>query len=241
MTAKAKPPASSRKDSAAAGNLRFWNAVCETDPANTSKVNQRGGFTAICAHSQRMEATKLWGPEGEHWEVDATPSQIEVGNVTLAIVDLQLKWREKASDEWRKCQAQRGSAVLESKGRVDTDAWKKAGTDALTKSLAGMGFNADVFLGKFDDNKYVSEMRKKHAPKADAEASAAEIRDIALIKPLRDSLVALDSDQYRGKPDSEIAAQFRQRAEAAGRDFDKSFIDDQIEAAQTALMRKAST
>ena len=28
-------------------------------------------------------------------------------------------------------------------------------------SLSFLGFNADVFLGKFDDNKYVADMKKK--------------------------------------------------------------------------------
>ena len=44
-------------------------------------------------------------------------------------------------------------------GRVDDDFAKKVATDALTKGLSKLGFNADVFLGKFDDNKYVNQLK----------------------------------------------------------------------------------
>ena len=43
-------------------------------------------------------------------------------------------------------------------GRVDDDFMKKVATDALTKGLSKLGFNADVFMGKFDDNKYVNKL-----------------------------------------------------------------------------------
>jgi hypothetical protein len=45
-------------------------------------------------------------------------------------------------------------------GRIDDDFFKKVATDALTKGLSKLGFNADVFMGKFDDNKYVNKMKE---------------------------------------------------------------------------------
>jgi hypothetical protein len=47
----------------------------------------------------------------------------------------------------------------------DKDLMKKATTDGITKCLSCMGFNADIFLGKFEDNKYVQQMTAEHAPK----------------------------------------------------------------------------
>lgn len=52
-----------------------------------------------------------------------------------------------------------GQKNLEFKGKPDEDAFKKAATDGLTKCLSYLGFNADVFLGKFDDNKYVEGLK----------------------------------------------------------------------------------
>jgi hypothetical protein len=41
---------------------------------------------------------------------------------------------------------------------TDEEAPKKSLTDALTKALSMWGFSADVFLGLYDDNKYVASL-----------------------------------------------------------------------------------
>ena len=48
-------------------NMKLWDAVSRTKPSHTTKVNQRGGFTAIAAQYQIMEATRQFGPIGEGW------------------------------------------------------------------------------------------------------------------------------------------------------------------------------
>ena len=53
---------------------------------------------------------------------------------------------------------------------VDADFAKKIETDALTKALSKLGFNADVFMGLYDDHKYVQMMDEefnKQEPSAD--------------------------------------------------------------------------
>ena len=47
------------------------------------------------------------------------------------------------------------------KMRIDDEWAKKIETDITTKALSKLGFNADVFLGRYDDNKYVNNMKKK--------------------------------------------------------------------------------
>ena len=51
--------------------------------------------------------------------------------------------------------------LVDGKGRIDDEAYKKATTDALTKALSYLGFSADVFLGAFDDNRYVEGLKKE--------------------------------------------------------------------------------
>jgi len=46
-------------------------------------------------------------------------------------------------------------------GTLDDEAPKKAMTDAMTKAFSHLGMSADVFLGKFDDSKYVQEVKKE--------------------------------------------------------------------------------
>lgn len=45
--------------------------------------------------------------------------------------------------------------------KPDADFAKKVETDALTKGLSKVGFNADVFMGNYDDNKYVTQMKEE--------------------------------------------------------------------------------
>ncbi len=137
-------------------NMKLWNAVCETDPDHTKKVNQRGGFTAIDAHYQIQSATEQFGPVGKGWGWDVEYKFVD----KLVVALVTLWWTDKANTYGPVA----GCADLTT-NRVDTDAPKKAMTDGLTKALSYLGFNADVFLGKFDDNKYVQELKKKPEPK----------------------------------------------------------------------------
>lgn len=138
-------------------NLHIWDAVSKTDPRHTKKVNQRGGFTAISAHYQVMSATAQFGPVGIGWGyTNGEP----IFHDHLVIVPVTI-WHGERSNTFGPVY---GSAEWKNnKGYLDADAPKKASTDGLTKGLSQLGFNADVFLGRFDDNKYVAELTKEFA------------------------------------------------------------------------------
>ena len=138
-------------------NMKLWNAVCTTSPDILKKVNQRGGYFAIDAYSQIQKATEQFGPVGVGWgwvieEFTYPP------NDTM-VVHIRLWHKDAGKDEgFSVC----GQASLYTKGadaKPDADCAKKAVTDAITKGLSYLGFNADVFLGKFDDNKYVEGLK----------------------------------------------------------------------------------
>jgi len=148
-------------------NMRIWSAVEKTDPDHTKKVNQRGGFTAISASYQVLTATKQFGPIGIGWGYDAG-APIFQGDFVIIPVTL---WHGDRSNTFGPVY---GTCEMFGK-RPDSDAPKKAGTDALTKLLAQLGFNADVFLGKFDDNKYVAELEREKA--AENKPAPSDVRD----------------------------------------------------------------
>ena len=147
-------------------NMKLWNTVCTTKPSDTKKFKGKGGFqgTAICAQSQRRVATEQWGPFGTAWGIrDETYSTEKFGedfhNWILVYrgmlyypggefgicADLDLFTYSQKYKSWSR----------------NNDPCKKARTDALTKGLSELGFNADVFLGLYDDNKYVQEQRQR--------------------------------------------------------------------------------
>ncbi|MCP4640230.1 MAG: hypothetical protein GY851_07350 [bacterium] len=152
----------SKREKKEADNLALWDAVCTTNPDNTRHVNQRGGFTAINAQSQMMAATAQWGPYGVRWGVrDLEWGFIHDENGVLleATLDGVFFFPTDVPD------AASGSFEIgtDCPYRAGNDTRKKLLTDLTTKALSKLGFNADVFLGMYDDNKYVGEMREKHA------------------------------------------------------------------------------
>lgn len=137
-------------------NLRIWSEVEKTNPSHTKKVNQRGGFTAISAAYQIKRATEVFGPIGEGWGYDAGAP---IFQDLLVIVPVTL-WH---GDRTNVFGPMFGGAEWKNGTRLDSDGPKKATTDALTKLLSQLGFNADVFEGRFDDSKYVAEMEREFA------------------------------------------------------------------------------
>jgi hypothetical protein len=136
-------------------NMELWLAVETTDPAYTKKVNQRGGFTAIDAQWQLMVATQQWGPYGTSWGVkDLSYDYVRVGD-TIAEVGLEATFWYPGGE------FSLGTDMLY---RPGNESKKKLLTDLTTKALSKLGFSADVFMGKFDDNRYVQEL--KAAPAA---------------------------------------------------------------------------
>lgn len=146
--------------------MDLWRSVEKTDPDHTKRVNQRGGFTSIGAHYQVMRATETFGPVGIGWGYECGEP---IFHGPFIMIPVKLWYRDRANTfgPIYGCAEIMGN-------KPDHDAPKKAMTDALTKALSHLGFNADVFLGRFDDNKYVEELKAEKAaaskPKPDDSA-----------------------------------------------------------------------
>ena len=138
-------------------NLALWDKVCETDPKYTKEVKMRGGFTAIDAQYQLRCATAQWGPYGDRWglhEFKWTVTELPDSNVNLAL-DAIFFYPGLAYS-----QASFPISV-DMEFVSGNDCRKKLVTEARSKSLSCLGFNADIFLGRFDDSRYVGDMETK--------------------------------------------------------------------------------
>ncbi len=135
-------------------NIDLWKQVEQTNPEHTKTVNQRGGFTAIDAYSRFKRATEVFGPVGKGWGWDECSSGFEGPTGGLWVTSIQL-WYVLDGERYTLGPV---TSMAEVTGkRTDLDAPKKVLTDCLTKSLSYLGFNADVYLGKFDDSRYVED------------------------------------------------------------------------------------
>ena len=139
-------------------NMKLWNSVCETDPKHTKKVTFGRGFTAIDPMYQVRKATEALGEAGSGWGWEVAETHFLPTNVVAVRVRLWIRSPENFIEHYGQC----GLYTDKAESTPDKDCMKKATTDAVTKCLSYFGFSADVFLGKFDDNRYVAEMEQKH-------------------------------------------------------------------------------
>jgi hypothetical protein len=145
-------------------NLKFWESVEKTDPKYTKQVNAGGRkLTAINAQQQIKNATEKWGMYGKTWGLkDVKLNYINnlCNNQVLAVAQAIFFYPDGCFDI--------GSSILvqswiasKSYNKVDDDFLKKLETDMTTKALSKVGFNSDVFLGRYDDNKYVQQITQE--------------------------------------------------------------------------------
>jgi len=161
-------------------NMEIWNKVAKTDPKHTKAVSFGRKFTSIDAHYQIMRATETFGPVGLGWRYDVDYSTFETGGIVFSFADVMMWWMDGETKAYygpvRGC-----SCLVDQKARVDTDAPKKALTDALTKALSHLGFSADVFLGLFDDNKYIQQITKEFEQIDKAVVDMKKVESVAVL------------------------------------------------------------
>jgi len=139
-------------------NMTIWNNVSKTNPKYTKQVGFGRKFTSINAQYQIMVATEQFGAFGKGWGVkDEAFHMVCEGLLGYQAI---LFWVDKeGTHEF----AINSSISTHSKKGLDDDCFKKVSTDALTKGLSKIGFSADVFLGMWDDNKYVAQVTQEFA------------------------------------------------------------------------------
>ena len=191
----------------------LWNAVCRTDPEHTKEVKTAKGkkmFTAVDAMARIRLATSLWGPYGTAWGVRALAWGMiyvptESGDRPLeATLDAEFYYP--------------GGAFP-----ISVDHVYEAGieirkimlTDLTTKALSKLGFSADVFLGLFDDDKYVRRMEREFA--ANPNGAPQPTKPAAAPKPAPASPYAAAKaalEAARGNPAATTSLQSRIEASA---------------------------
>ena len=181
-------------------NLEFWNKVSTTDPKHTKKVTLGRSFTAIDPMYQVMKATEAMGIAGSGWGFNVQ----EVVFLPTDQVAIRVRVWKGDKDSYVEQWGQNGLYMDKANTKPDTDCMKKATTDGLTKALTYFGFNADVLLGKFDDNKYVEALKKEGEANADSEAIKSLSGNINKLFDINKDKGAEVFKAWWGAPESEI-------------------------------------
>jgi len=152
-------------------NLALWESVEATDPAFTRPMEGVFAGTAINPTYMYRKATEAFGPvglgwgyeivseetiEGSHLGYDSEGKDLGFGKEHVLLLKL---WYRLNGERGELCHygqttyiSRRGESIV-----ADTDHRKKSITDALSKCLSMLGFAADVFMGRYDDSKYVAQ------------------------------------------------------------------------------------
>lgn len=165
-------------------NLALWHKVEKTNPNYTKKAKVGGNaITSISPQYQIMNVTEQFGSYGSTWGFKDI-------QLDYSLVNTPFK-REKKEGVYPNQRvvgledAVMGLVVFKATffypngefpiinsislftnnemTKIDDNFAKKIETDALTKAISKLGFNADIFMGKFDDVRYVEEMKKEFA------------------------------------------------------------------------------
>lgn len=208
-TRAAKTAQATQERQSAAQNLRLWDAVEKTDPHYTKPFNRGGGFrgTATNATYLAKKATQTFGPIGIGWGLEIMDEAIMEGAPLDAQGNLE-KIHKVRVKLWYILGEQRGEVIQFGQttfvGRnrnglfTDEEAPKKSLTDAMSKCLSLLGFSADIYLGRFDDNKYVNDLQQEYAEKHEAEQrqQAPKISE-EQIAELEQLIIDTDTDDAR--------------------------------------------
>lgn len=160
-------------------NLKLWESVEKTDTNYVKEVTFGRKFNAIDPTYQTKTATNHFGPYGSKWglrniKIDyidtVAPEKIAVLTANFFTPDGEVST---------------GNAIdiVSAKGKTDTDFMKKLITNTISKELSRLGFNADVFLGKFDDERYVQSLKDE---KMIEDLSKTTIKEMDKINNLED-------------------------------------------------------
>lgn len=151
-----------------AGKTELWDRLGKTDPKHTKPFQRAGGFkgTAIKPIYSYRRMTEEYGPCGVGWGIGEPSFQTVPAPEGEVLVYCTVSiWHGDRANLVFGVGGDKAVIKQSSGLRSDDEAFKKAFTDAVTNALKMIGVGADVHMGLFDDNKYVTEMRQEFAPK----------------------------------------------------------------------------
>ena len=139
-------------------DYEFYKSVSKTDPKYV-KNQQVGGrkISTIDPQSQTEKATEMWGLYGKAWGIKDISFSTRMYGTTEIMTVIGTFFYPDGEFPYSVSEK---SFYITQKGKemIDTDIEKKLLTSLKSKCLSLVGFNSDIFLGKFDDAMYVNEM-----------------------------------------------------------------------------------
>ena len=145
-------------------NMKLWESVSKTPSAHIQAASVSGqNRKTVKAVFQKEKATEMFGCYGQDWGVVVGSENYDrnvIGDTHLLHYTAVMFYTYNERRGEFPIAASISEARIVKRGQpterlmVDDEAIKKVRTDALTKGLSELGFNADIFKGWHDQSGY---------------------------------------------------------------------------------------
>lgn len=195
-------------------NTELWNRVQKTDPSAVKAITGKqynGNSPKPYYIVHRL--TEEFGPCGIGWGFSVVNERIErfgeTDSLHIALVDFWYVLGDKRGQFQQMGQTKCSYVSSKDKFVLDEDAPKKSVTDALVKCASYLGFAGDIFSGRWDDSKYVNELKREFNPDrqawlADWLAAIEAAATVGDLKKVMDTCI----EQARAESDGDAEGQF---------------------------------
>jgi hypothetical protein len=153
-------------------NLKLWNSHADIPPSETKPITGKAyKGTSPKPHYIMYCLTDMFGPVGVGFGWDVVAEEfLPIGDEVLHWCRIKFWHTDRANtfDSYGQTKA-----LMKTRNglMLDEDAPKKSLTDAIVKAASQVGVAANIFLGRWDDSRYVANLEKQERedskPKAD--------------------------------------------------------------------------
>jgi hypothetical protein len=219
-------------------NLKLWHQVEKTPIEHTKNITGKSyKGTSPKPHYLVQKATETFGPCGIGWGF-SVEERIESGamiadgffeKMHIAKVKVWYKWGGERGEVEHIGGTVFSGKYASGKTFTDEDAPKKSVTDALVKALSMIGFAGDIFMGRYDDSKYLQELRQEENEAARQQEPQRQSK--ADSRPV---YTALENSMRMNKTTSDLAAWWKDpdcktAREKLPQDWQKSLHDQFVQ------------
>ena len=145
-------------------NLKLWDAHADIDPKFTKAITGKQ-YKGTSPNPQYVIKclTELFGPVGQGFGWDVVAEEFQpLGPEVLHWCRIKFWHTDRANTFDSYGQTKASYISKDGKLIVDEDAPKKSLTDAIIKAASHVGIAANIFLGRWDDQKYVQEVNAEY-------------------------------------------------------------------------------
>lgn len=154
-------------ESAPLSPLRIWDRLSKTDPRHTKRFQRSGGFsgTAVKPIWTILRMTEVFGPCGTGWGMEKPEFEMQMGAEEQLVFCTIAVWYLLDGIRGVVYGVGGDKVIISQKSglRASDEAYKMAYTDAIGNAIKFIGVAADIHMGRFDDNKYMEEMKAEFA------------------------------------------------------------------------------